>query len=125
MAYVPPWGWLPVDLTYAPEISDNPLNAILKGAVTQQNTVQYMNISKTDYIADSAEARSFLFDNGFQVRMEDEMTYLPPDSSVRGFDPLTSAVLIAGIVAMGLLVVFMMMRGRKRRLENQKPRTEN
>jgi hypothetical protein len=53
------------------------------------------------------------------------MTYLPPDSSVRGFDPLTSAVLIAGIVAMGLLVVFMMMRGRKRRLENQKPRTEN
>lgn len=125
VAYIPPWGWLPVDLTYVTEGLDNPLNAIVQGAVTQQNTVQYMNISKTDYIADSAEARSFLIDNGFKVHVEDEMTYLPPDSSVRGFDPLTSAVLIAGIVAMGLLVVFMMMRGRKRRLENQKPRTEN
>jgi len=125
VVYIPPWGWLPVDLTYVPEGLDSPLNAIVQGAVTRQNTVQYMNISKADYIADSAEARSFLTDNGFKVQLEDEMTYLPPDSSERGFDPLTSAALIAAIVATGLLVVFMMMRGRKRRLENQKPRTEN
>jgi transglutaminase-like putative cysteine protease len=124
MAYIPPWGWLPVDLTYAPEISDNPLNAILQGAVTQQNTVQYMNISKTDYIADAAEARSFLINNGFQVHVEDEMTYLLQDSGVRGFNPFISAILIAAIVGMGLLVVFMMMRRRRRKLEKQKPLTE-
>jgi transglutaminase-like putative cysteine protease len=125
VAYIPPWGWLPVDLTYVPEGLDNPLNAILQGAVTQQNTVQYMNISKTDYVADSAEARSFLVDNGFQIQIEDEMTYLPQDSGVRGFNPFISAILIAAIVAMGSLVIFMMMRRRRRKLEKQKPPTEN
>jgi hypothetical protein len=125
VAYVPPWGWLPVDLTYVPEGLDNPLNAILQGAVTQQNTVQYMNISRTDYIADSTEARSFLIDNGFQVHIEDEMTYLPQESGVRGLTPFISAVLIAAIVATGLLVVFMMMRRGRRKPEEQKPLTEN
>jgi hypothetical protein len=125
VAYIPPWGWLPVDLTYVPEGLDNPLNAILQGAVTQQNTVQYMNVSKTDYIADSVESRSFLIDNGFQVQMEDEMTYLPQDSGVRGFNPFISAVLIAAIVAMSSLVVSMMMRHGRRKLEKQKPLTEN
>jgi len=100
------------------------LNAIRRGAVTQQNTVQYMNISKADYISDSAEARSFLVDNGFQVHLEDEMTYHSQDSGVRGFNPFTSAILIAAIVAMSLLVVFLMMRRRRRKLE-KKPLTEN
>ena len=121
VAYVPPWGWLPVDLTYVPEGLDNPLNAILEGAVTQQNTVQYMNISRTDYIADSTEARSFLIDNGFQIHIEDEMTYLPPDNGVRGFNPFISAVLIAAIVAMSSLVVSIMMRRRRKKLEKHKP----
>ena len=125
VAYIPPWEWLPVDLTYVPEGLDNPLNAILQGAVTQQNTVQYMNISKTDYIADSVESRSFLIDNGFQVQMEDEMTYLPQDSGVRGFNPFISAVLIAAIVAMSSLVVSMMMRRGRKKQERQKPLTEN
>jgi hypothetical protein len=84
-----------------------------------------MNISKVDYIADSAAARSFLVDNGFQVQLEDEMVYLSQDSGVRGFNPFTSAILIAAIVAMSLLVVFLMMRRRRRKLEKQKPPTEN
>ena len=125
VVYIPPWGWLPVDLTYVPGGLDSPLNAILQGAVTQQNTVQYMNISKTDYIADSVESRSFLIDNGFQVQMEDEMTYIPPDSGVRGFNPFASAVLIAAIVAMSSFVVSMMMRRRRKKLEKRKPLTEN
>jgi transglutaminase-like putative cysteine protease len=124
VVYIPPWGWLPVDLTYVPEGFDNPLNAIRQGAVTQQNTVQYMNISRVDYIADSAEARSFLIENGFQVYLEDEMTYLPQDSGTRGLNPLTSAILIAALVAMSLLVVFIMIRSQRRKLE-KKPLTES
>ena len=121
VAYIPPWGWLPVDLTYVSGGFRDPLNAIRQGAVTQQNTVQYMNISKVDYIADSAEARSFLVDNGFQVHLEDEMTYLSQDGGVRGVNPFTSAILIAATVAMGLLVVFLMIRRRRRKLEEPKP----
>jgi len=121
VVYLPPWGWLPVDLTFVPGGFGDPLNAIRQGAVTQQNTIQYMNISKVDYIADSVQAKSFLTDNGFQVHFEEEMTYVSQDGGVRGFNPITSAILIAAIIAMGLLVVFLMMRRRRRKLEEQKP----
>ncbi len=125
MAYIPPWAWLPIDLTYVLGNPDDPLNAVRKGAVTQQTTVQYMNVSKVDYVADSVTARSFLIENGFQVQLEDEMTYLPQDSGIRGVNPFTSAILIAATIAMSLLVVFMMMRRRRRKIENQKPLTES
>lgn len=74
VVYIPPWGWLPVDLTYIFEpIAVDPLNAIKNAAVTSQITVQYMNISQTDYVASSREAREFLITNSFSVYIEDEM----------------------------------------------------
>ena len=74
VVYIPPWGWLPVDLTYVFEpITVDPLNAIKNAAVTSQITVQYMNISQTDYVASSQEARDFLITNSFYVYTEDEM----------------------------------------------------
>jgi len=73
VVYVPPWGWLPVDLTYVYRGLDDPLNAIKHGAVTNQNTFQYMNVTHTDYVASSLESRAFLTRNGFNVYAEDEM----------------------------------------------------
>ncbi|MDH5783666.1 MAG: hypothetical protein OEZ35_08430, partial [Candidatus Bathyarchaeota archaeon] len=74
MVYIPPWGWLPVDLTYVfRPIAEDPLNAIKNAAVTSQITVQYMNISQTDYVASSREAREFLITNSFYVYTEYEM----------------------------------------------------
>jgi len=74
MVYIPPWGWLPVDLTYVfRPIAEDPLNAIKNAAVTSQITIQYMNISQTDYVASSQEAMDFLITNSFYVYMEDEM----------------------------------------------------
>lgn len=73
MIYVPPWGWLPVDLTYAQGISTDPLNAIKRSAVTSQETVQYANITRTDYIALSIGLRSFLREHGLYICERDEM----------------------------------------------------
>ena len=58
--YIPPWGWLPVDLTYVPEGFSDPLNAIKHGAVTLQNTTLFMNVIYTDYVGTSLEDREFL-----------------------------------------------------------------
>jgi hypothetical protein len=71
--YIPPWSWLPVDLTYVQERFGDPLNAIKHGAVTLQNTTHYMNVIHTDYVGASLETREFLVSNGFQVYTEDEM----------------------------------------------------
>ncbi len=75
MVYIPPWGWLPVDLTYVfgGGLKDNLSNAITNAAVTSQTTIQYMNISQTDYVNSSRKARNFLINNDFYVHMEDEM----------------------------------------------------
>jgi hypothetical protein len=73
IVYIPPWGWLPVDLTYVLQNRDDPLNAIKHGAITEPTAVQYENVTHADYVASSHEARSFLTLNGFEVFAEDEM----------------------------------------------------
>ncbi len=74
MAYVPPWGWLPIDLTFVMGSFAVPLNAIYHGAVSLQETIQYMNISKVDYVASSFMYRDLLQQNDFYLYSMDEMT---------------------------------------------------
>ncbi len=101
MVYIPPWRWLPVDLTYVFEpISKDPLNAIKNAAVTSQITIQYMNISKIEYVASSRKARDFLITRNFYVYMEDEMVETigqknPFWENVRNIFPLVLVAMIA------------------------------
>ena len=74
MAYVPPWGWLPIDLTFVMGSFAVPLNSIYHGAVSLQETIQYMNISKVDYVASSHMYRNLLQQNDFYLYSMDEMT---------------------------------------------------
>jgi len=75
MVYIPPWGWLSVDLTYVwGGLGGEYLNAIRKAAVTSRYVIQYMNVTKTDYINLTSQARDFLQVNDFYVYVEDEMT---------------------------------------------------
>ncbi len=74
MIYIPPWRWLPVDLTYVRDGQDNPLNAIRTGAVTSQRTIQYMNISQIDYVASTRQYKDFLIENQIYIYQEDEMS---------------------------------------------------
>jgi len=122
VVYVPPWGWLPVDLTYVPEGFGDPLNAMKHGAVTKQDTIQYMNVTHTDYVAASLEAREFLANNGFRVYMEDEMIQEvkqgangnPTTISVDPWVPFALTVLVAFAVVTSFLIS---RRWRKRMVE--------
>ena len=114
IVYIPPWGWLPVDLTYvlgSGGIPADPLNAIKHGAITIQNTIQYMNVTHTDYVASSLESRTFLTSNGFLVFSEDEMiegtASASSSSSTVAFEPwvpLASAVVVVSAVVVSFLV---------------------
>jgi hypothetical protein len=106
MAYIPPWGWLPVDLTFW---SYNPLNAIKTAAVTSQRVIQYMNVSQMDYVASQREVRDFLINNGFYVYAWYEMT--PTENLLsRIIEELfrwilvTVVVVVAVVIAAGILV---------------------
>jgi hypothetical protein len=123
MVYIPPWGWLPVDLTFVyGELRSNPLNAIKDAAVTSQNTIQYMNISQTDYVASSQEARDFLINNSFYLYMEDEMIEVIRQENpfVESFEKLFPVVVV---VAVALLVAssYVMVKRLKREEEIPTP----
>lgn len=114
MMYIPPWRWLPVDLTYVTGGFDNDsLNAIRYGAVASQKTIQYMNFSKVDHVAESRQTKIFIIQNGFFVDLEDEMDEIAQDSLPEGFN-LTVAVTL-GMVAVILLATFLLIAHRWRR----------
>jgi hypothetical protein len=105
MVYIPPWGWLPVDLTYSSRGS--PLDAIKTAAVTSQGTMQYMNIIETDYVNEARQYRSFLINNNFCIQAYDEII-LGRGTDAFGFisDSSMQYVLITYVRAMTPLYVF-------------------
>ncbi len=116
MVYVPPWGWLPVDLTYVYENpKDNPLNAIKFGAITEPTAAQYANVTNDDYVASSLETRSFIIQNGFKVFAEDEMLLGKGQESPQVLTvPPTDWTLIAFAVIVVLLIGVSIFVARKR-----------
>lgn len=118
MVYVPPWGWLPVDLTYSAtnptQLVSQPLRAIENAAVTSQNVIQYMNVSRTEYVASSLEAREFIQDNGFYIYERDEMVQNVDQEETRGFfwgNLLKEVLIAAGITA--VIIVFVIYSRRR------------
>jgi len=125
MVYVPPWGWLPVDLTFiwGGGIAD-PLRAIKNAAVTSRSVIQYMNVTKFDYVASSLQARDFLISNNFYVYMEDEMIEEAGQQSP--FGEGSGELLIVGFIAvvaiLGLSSFFI--SKKLKRLTEPEPREE-
>jgi hypothetical protein len=123
IVYIPPWGWLPVDLTYVLGGYDDPLNAIKKAAVTSQKTLQYMNISQMDYVASSRMYRDFLKNSDFYVYTQDEMMEAPPTN--HGNDTLEKlftwipiiATVVVAVTAAGIFV-YVWKRGKSKEIQS-------
>jgi len=107
IVYVPPWGWLPVDLTYVYGGLSDPLNAIRGAAVTGQDVIQYMNFTHSDYVDSSRQFRDFIRNNDFYIFMIDEMNLNLDIASLWEFiELIVKATLIAtAVVAISLAVV--------------------
>ncbi|MCX8170937.1 MAG: transglutaminase-like domain-containing protein [Candidatus Bathyarchaeota archaeon] len=74
MVFIPPWGWLPVDLTYVEaDLEREPLKSITSSAILKHYTFHYMNITKTDYAAEARLLKDFLESHEFYIYEEDIM----------------------------------------------------
>jgi hypothetical protein len=98
VVYIPPWGWLPVDLTYVTGSRLDPLNAIKTSAVTQQYTIQSQNVSEDNYLASGRAYEQLLENNNFSLYVKDEMKKTNPllgdlngDNNVDIVDLMTAA----------------------------------
>jgi len=123
MVYVPPWEWLPVDLTYIYAFSKNDaLNAIKTAAVTSQRVIQYMNIIQTDYVSKARDYRGFLINNDFYIQTFDEIIAVreanPFEFLSEWLNTLVKYVLVTLLVAgviVGVLVGLFYARRMKKR----------
>jgi len=128
VAYIPPWGWLPVDLTFW---HYNPLNAIKTAAVTLQSVIQYMNVSKMDYVASQREVGEFLKDNSFYVYAQYEMTQVLPESLFGGIieklEKLFTWILVTAMVMVAVVIagIFMYIRKERRLKETESKLNSN
>ncbi len=123
VVYVPPWGWLPVDLTYVTGELKDPIDAINRGAVTLQGTIQYVNIVRADYVASSKMNKEFLQENDFYVYMRDEMFLEQPSGMLLGKfvsilllvrDLFQRALIMAVMVVAIIVVAFVYVQKRER-----------
>ena len=117
MVYVPPWGWLPVDLTFVMGEQGVPLNAIVTGAVTSPRTIQYTNISQREHLASSREYRDLLIENQFRIYQEDEMSPVSQNFLEEFIERWILWLLIGVGVIIGALTVvigYILKAGRKR-----------
>jgi len=122
MVYVPPWGWLPVDLTYVLGGYTDPLDAIKRAAVTSRNTLQYMNVIQTDYVASSRRYRDFLENNYLYVYMHDEMMKASPTNHEEfTLERLFPWILVTTIVVVAVIIagIFIRIRREKRLKETE------
>ena len=120
IVYIPPWGWLPVDLTYVLGSTSDPLSRIRQAAVTSQWVIQYMNFTKSDYVASSRKTRDLLLQNDFYVYEEDEMKLNQPSGFpwqqiVEMLKWFSIVAMVGGIVAIVFTAVVVYTRKTKRK----------
>jgi len=73
VVYVPPWGWLPVDLTYFTGNTSNPLSHITSSAIVAFPTVQYINVTVSDYVLESRLQKATVISEAHRIISHDIM----------------------------------------------------
>ncbi len=116
VVFVPPWGWLPVDLTAAYGLEEDPLNAIRNAIYWSWVTILYREIKTTDYIREAYEARKFLLEKGIYVFQSESMALVGheevprPGTALRAvrallfYTAITVAVIGASAASLALLL---------------------
>ena len=129
--YVPPWGWLPVDLTASVGVGKDPLNAVRNAIWWAWITVLCEEVKFSDYIAEARRAREMLVEKGIYVYEREDMEFLEerqvekPEAveeartSLLFYLMLTVAVVGASTASVAIIVG----RGREEAPTPRQPRT--
>ena len=110
MVYIPPWGWLPVDLTLT--ASREPLEAIQQAPQYESFVVTAFNVSKQEYVGGSRRSRELLMSSDVYITLTDVViAYSEGDTGW-----LMVLYVGMGILAGGSFVAFIIVLNRRRRL---------
>ena len=101
MVYVPPWGWIPVDLTLTS--ARDPIDMILDAPEYASNIITAFNVSKQQYIGGSRSSREILVASDIYITVAD-IAIDNPDTPFWNSYTLIGAVVIGGAVLVGVFV---------------------
>ena len=77
-AYVPPWGWLPVDITYGYYSNRrDPLSSIKYSASAREPMLESEKYSSIDFVAEYLETEERVTGSSVFIRMEEEVSETP------------------------------------------------
>lgn len=98
MVYIPPWGWLPVDLTMIDGM--RPVEAITEAYYWRDSTVVMWNITSHDYVLDDENQR--------QTFIENDIYWTETNTWARKTEEKTPNQLWIGVVVVGALLLVLM-----------------
>ena len=105
MVYVPPWGWIPVDLTLVPP--GDASNAIYEAPEYYSFIITAYNVSRQAYIAEGRSERSDIMSGNLYITIED-IGYFAKDN---GFGDQTMIILGLGTAA-ALCIIYLFISTR-------------
>ena len=106
MIYIPPWGWVPVDLTLVEE--DTGLEYIINAPEYDPNIIEALDVSEQSYIGDTIVTRERIIASDLHVTIIDEASQVYGN----GLGNETYMILVIGAALAG--AIFMMFRASNR-----------
>lgn len=107
LVYIPPWGWLPIDLTLTR--ARDPLTLLMEAPEYGPSIVTALNVSRYDYIGESRRMREAVMAGSLYIKSYDTATELVQDSPRT---PLAPIIIIASIAVIAITVTFLFKSGR-------------
>ena len=100
LVYIPPWGWLPVDLTLK-TVSD-PMKCIAETPEYGGYIAVCYNISRSDYVGASREEREYTINSGLYFILHEELITQRRDTIIK---PQIIALAIAAVAVFLILIL--------------------
>jgi len=119
MVYVPPWGWIPFDMTWGYTKSEGPSSAVTNSAIMMVTAIAMLNVIRTDYVLEDGEWSKNLVDSDLYVEEISSMRSLLVKSEYGQLplgDLLPSGL---GIILVTTMVLSLFVFARRRKLRHQ------
>ncbi len=104
LVYIPPWGWLPVDLTL--RAVGEPINCIAKAPEYEGYIAVCYNISRGDYVGDSRRERERVIEEELYLTLYEELI---PQRAGRAMG-IGEAIIVAATIT---IVIILILRWRR------------
>lgn len=111
VVYIPPWGWLPVDMTWVTGTSGL-VPAIEHAGIYEDYIVLQLDVSDYDYVGEGRRFREEVINSTLYISLEDRMVQLPILTP-----PIPWIVIIPVLVGSFLILVFLY--ARRMRIQRQ------